>query len=83
METETFKITNLNDAIKMMEEMNNKLILKVVGDYVRRLKFTNTKNYKILGTKIIRGNRGFDTYYLVTNDEGRDVWAAAEHVELI
>jgi len=83
METETFKIIDIDTALKMMEEMNNELTLKVVGDYVWWLKLTNKKEYQILDTKINRGDREFNTYYLVTNDKGRDVWVAAEYIELV
>jgi len=83
MEAETFKIIDIDTALKMMEEMNNELTLKIVGGYVWWLKLTNKKEYQVLDTKIARRRYAFDTYYKVTNDEGRDVWVSAEYIELV
>jgi len=84
MKIETFKITNINDAIKMLEEMKDGLTLKVVSDYMQQgIKATNNKEYRILGTKIVKGAEELHVDYLITNDECRDVWVAAEYIELI
>lgn len=83
MEAETFKIIDIDTALKIMEESVSELTLKVVGDYVWWLKLTNKKEYRIIDTKIARRCHVFDTYYKVTNDEGRNVWVSAEYIELI
>jgi len=83
METETFKIINIDDAIRMMEEIYNAPTLKVSGDYVWWLKLTNKKEYKILDSKISRRRNSFDTFYLVPNDDGKSVWVASEFVIVV
>ncbi len=80
MQTESFKITNVADAIRMMEKTVS--ALKVVG-FCDRLNLTRNRNYKVAGTKIVKGRHAFDTYYLVTNNKGMDVWVSAEYIELI
>jgi hypothetical protein len=85
MKTETFKIIDIDidTALTMTEAMNIELVLKVVGDYVWRRKLTNKKEYQILDIKAVNGRYSFENHYLITNDDGRNIWVAAEYIELV